>query len=139
MTENPQKELVDLKPQKEFFIGIDSDGCAFDTMEIKHKECFCPNTVKYWNLQIVSKYVREAWDFVNLYSKTRGTNRFKALVRVMELLAERKEVKNRRAKIPELNSIRKWMEVETKLGNPALEKYAAKVNDEEINYICSQP
>ena len=36
--------LADLKPHGGFFVGIDSDGCAFDTMEIKHKECFCPNT-----------------------------------------------------------------------------------------------
>jgi hypothetical protein len=41
---NPQEQLIALKPEKEFFIGIDSDGCAFDTMEIKQKECFevCP-------------------------------------------------------------------------------------------------
>ena len=26
-------------------VGIDSDGCAFDTMEVKHKECFIPNTI----------------------------------------------------------------------------------------------
>ena len=36
------RPLVELKPKYDFFIGIDSDGCAFDTMEIKHKECFCP-------------------------------------------------------------------------------------------------
>ena len=42
---NPQEELLALKPEKEFFIGIDSDGCAFDTMEIKQKECFCPNFI----------------------------------------------------------------------------------------------
>jgi hypothetical protein len=52
-----------------FFIGIDSEGCAFDTMEIKHKECFIPSTIKYWDLQAVSKYAREAAEFVNLYSK----------------------------------------------------------------------
>jgi hypothetical protein len=68
--ENPHKILDDLKPQKEFFIGIDSDGCAFDTMEIKQKECFCPNTVKFWSLQAVSKYARETVEFVNLYSKS---------------------------------------------------------------------
>ena len=32
------KTLHDFRPTREFFIGIDSDGCAFDTMEIKHKE-----------------------------------------------------------------------------------------------------
>lgn len=123
MTSNPKQELIDFKPEKEFFVGIDSDGCAFDTMEIKHKECFCPNTIKYWNLQIISKYVRDAWDFVNLYSKTRGCNRFLALIRVIELLGERKEVKDRNAVMPDLSPLIKWTKVENKLGEPALLKY----------------
>src|SRR4030042_687299 len=76
---NPHDQLLGLKPEKEFFIGIDSDGCAFDTMEIKQKECFCPNFIKYFKMQPVSKYARETWEFVNLYSTTRGCNRFLAV------------------------------------------------------------
>ena len=68
MTKDPQAELKNFKPEHEFMVGIDSDGCAFDTMEIKHKECFIPNIIKYWNLQPVSKYARSAAEFVNLYS-----------------------------------------------------------------------
>ncbi|MBU1097554.1 MAG: HAD hydrolase-like protein [Bacteroidetes bacterium] len=130
---DPHKILEELKPTKEFFIGIDSDGCAFDTMEIKHKECFCPNTINYWHLQKVSKYVREAWDFVNLYSKSRGCNRFHALIQVMDLLRERKEVIARKAEIPDIQSVIDWTKKETKLGNPTLEKYAAEINDPIIN------
>jgi len=48
--------LEQLKPEKEFFIGIDSDGCVFDTMEVKHKEFFCPNTVKYFGLFAISSF-----------------------------------------------------------------------------------
>jgi len=87
--------LADMKPEHEFFIGIDSDGCAFDTMEIKHKECFIPSTIKYWDLQADSKYAREAAEFVNLYSKWRGINRWPALVMVFDLLRERPEVQAR--------------------------------------------
>jgi len=29
-------------------------------MELKQKECFCPNIVKFWKLQAAAKYVREA-------------------------------------------------------------------------------
>jgi len=133
MSKDPHQILKDLKPQKEFFIGIDSDGCAFDTMEIKHKECFCPNTVLHWNLQIVSKYVRDAWDFVNLYSKSRGINRFFALIQVLDLLRERKEVKARNAKIPDITALIEWTRRESKLGNPALEKYANEINDPVID------
>ena len=32
------KPLADMQPHHPFFVGIDSDGCAFDSMEIKHKE-----------------------------------------------------------------------------------------------------
>ncbi len=67
-----KQALNDFRPEKDFFVGIDSDGCAFPTMELKHKECFIPNIIKYWKFQPVSKYAREAAEFVNLYSKWRG-------------------------------------------------------------------
>ncbi len=133
MSNNPQQMLKDLQPQNEFFIGFDSDGCVFDTMEIKHKECFCPNYIKYYGLQSVSKYAREAWDFVNLYSKTRGVNRFLALIESVRLLGEREEVKRRNAKMPDLTPVIEWTKKETKLGNPVLKEYAAKVNDDMID------
>ena len=69
---DPAQALRDFRPSKEYFIGIDSDGCVFDSMEIKHKECFTPMFIKHFNLQAVSKYAREVWEFVNLYSKTRA-------------------------------------------------------------------
>lgn len=124
--------MQELTPQKEFFIGIDSDGCAFDTMEIKHKECFGPNTIKFWNLQGVSKYAREVFEFVNLYSTSRGLNRFPALVEVMDLLRERPEVKARKVKIPDMTPLVEWIEKETRLGNPALKAYMEKVNEPVI-------
>ncbi len=130
---NLQDQLRNLAPQKEFFIGIDSDGCVFDTMEIKQKECFCPNFIKFYNLQRVSKYARETWEFVNLYSKTRGVNRFKALLEAVSLLGERHEVKARKAAMPDMSALAEWVAKETKLGNPALESYAAQVNDPRID------
>jgi len=133
MINDPHQVLKDLKPQHEFFVGIDSDGCAFDTMEIKHKECFCPNTIMHWNLQVVSKYARDAWDFANLYSKSRGANRFLTLIQIMDLLRDRKEVQARHAKIPDLTPVIEWTKKESKLGNPALEKYAKEANDPVID------
>ncbi len=132
---NPQQRLIDLQPEKAFFIGIDSDGCVFDTMEIKHKECFCPNYIKYFELQPVSKYAREVWDFVNLYSKTRGCNRFIALINAFKYLNERSEVQRRHFKTKENAPLAEWTKKETKLGNPALEKYAAENHDPFID-LC---
>ncbi len=120
---------MEFDPKHDFLVGIDSDGCAFDTMELKHKECFIPNTVNYWNLQGVSKYAREAAEFVNLYSKSRGINRFPALVEVLEWLRRRPEVKARGIKIDIPQSLLDWIDRETKLGNPALEKVVAETGD----------
>lgn len=101
--------LAALQPRKPFFIGIDSDGCVFDTMELKHKECFIPNLVKHWDLQAVSKYVRETAEFVNLYSRWRGINRWPGLVKTFDLLRERPEVRTRGAAIPELPAMRAFV------------------------------
>ena len=57
MSEHIEK-LKGLAKTKDFFVGIDSDGCVFDTMEIKHKECFIPNIINYWGLQSVSRFAR---------------------------------------------------------------------------------
>ena len=97
---DPAQALKDLMAKHTFFVGIDSDGCAFDTMEIKHKECFIPNIVKHWGLQAVSKYAREAAEFVNLYSRWRGINRWPALLMVFDLLNERPEVQARQCSVP---------------------------------------
>ena len=111
MAEYPEsaRPLTELEPIHDFFIGIDSDGCAFDTMEIKHKECFTPNTIKHWSLQAVSKYAREASEFVNLYSKWRGINRWPALVMVFDLLRDRPEVIARNIVPPEAPRIREFI------------------------------
>jgi phosphoglycolate phosphatase-like HAD superfamily hydrolase len=119
---DPVQALKDLTPTKEYFIGIDSDGCVFDTMETKHKECFTPMFVKHFNLQPASKYAREAWDFVNLYSKTRGANRFPALIRALNLLRARPEVVARKVKIPDTKALEEWVARETKLGNATLKQ-----------------
>jgi phosphoglycolate phosphatase-like HAD superfamily hydrolase len=126
------RPLVELEPKHAFFAGIDSDGCAFDTMEIKHKECFTPNTIKHWNLQPVSKYAREASEFVNLYSKWRGINRWPALVMVFDLLRERPEVQARHVVPPEAAHIREFMASGLPLSNDGLKKYMAEHPDPEL-------
>lgn len=117
------------RPVKEFFVGIDSDGCAFDTMELKHKECFIPNIIKHWDMQSISKYVRETAEYVNLYSQSRGANRWPALLEVFDLLADRPEVFNRGFKVPEVMALRRWIASETQLGHPSLKKAIATTGD----------
>ena len=108
---------------KNFLVCIDSDGCAFDTMEIKHKECFCPAYINYFNLQPVSKYARDAWDFANLYSCHRGVHRILALLKALDVLAERDEVKERHFTPPALKELRAYVDAGFPLSNAGLEDY----------------
>ena len=94
--------LKNLQPEQEFFVAMDSDSWSFDTMESKHKECFIPNIVKHWGLQAISKYARAASEFVNLYSKWRGVNRFPALMVTFDLLEDWPAVQARGVEIPRL-------------------------------------
>ncbi|MHB1296322.1 MAG: HAD family hydrolase [Anaerolineae bacterium] len=126
------RPLIELEPRHGFFVGIDSDGCAFDTMEIKHKECFTPNIINSWDLQAVSKFAREAAEFVNLYSKWRGINRWPALVMVFDLLRERAEVIKRRATIPEAPKIREFIASGLPLSNDTLAQLVADTGDPEL-------
>lgn len=130
---DPVVQLKNHQPKHKFLVAIDSDGCAFDTMEIKHKECFIPNIIRFWDLQPVSKFAREAAEFVNLYSKWRGVNRFPALVKVFDLLADWDKVRVRGVKLPQIPNLRRWIEVETKLGNPALEAYCREHDEPDMH------
>ncbi len=131
----PFAPLLEYEPKHKFLVGVDSDGCAFDTMEIKHKECFIPNIIKYWNLQPVSKYAREAAEFVNLYSRWRGINRFPALIKVFELLREREEVKRRKVAIPEAKPLREFIASGVPLGNPALRDAVERTKDPILTQV----
>lgn len=129
MESSAKEKLHAFKPRHSFFVGIDSDGCVFDTMEIKQKECFIPNIIKYWKLQAVSKYARAAAEFVNLSSKWRGINRFPALTKTIELLRDWPEAMRSGAAIPDLTSLQAWIDSGAALGNPALEAEVSKTGD----------
>ncbi|NOZ40162.1 MAG: HAD family hydrolase [Planctomycetes bacterium] len=101
-------------------------------MELKHKECFIPTFINHYELQGVSKFAREASEFVNLYSQSRGTNRFLGLIEQLDWLRRRPEVKARGVKVPTLTGLANWVEQETKLGNPALAKIVEATGDPDL-------
>jgi phosphoglycolate phosphatase-like HAD superfamily hydrolase len=119
-------KIEDFKKTSEFLVCVDSDGCAMDTMEVKHRKCFGPKIVEIWKLQNVEERFLEIWNDVNLYTKTRGINRFKGLVMTLELLeAEGVE-------IPNISSIKKWAETTNELSNPSLKREIDRTNDEQL-------
>ncbi len=129
---DPQAPLRSFRKTADFFVGIDSDGCAFDTMEVKHKECFIPQIINHYGLAAVSKYAREAAEFVNLYSKWRGINRFPALTGAFDLLIERPEVRRRGFRVPKVAGLRDWIGRETKLANSALKAEVERQGDPDL-------
>ncbi|MBW8000923.1 MAG: HAD family hydrolase [Planctomycetes bacterium] len=106
----PSQALKDLKPTKDFFVGIDSDGCVFDSMGIKQRECFCPWMIAYFGLQPVAQAARECKEFADLFSKTRGANRHKTVVRILtELLPSHPMVKSHGFKVPQFKHYCDWV------------------------------
>lgn len=134
---DPAGELSGFIPEHDFFAGIDSDGCVFDSMEIKQKEFFIPSALRYFSLFPVAKYVRETWEFVNLYSCHRGLNRFHALVKVFGFLSERPEVAASGCPLPDITDLRNWIASETKLGNATLRAYHEKTGDPSTALILA--
>jgi phosphoglycolate phosphatase-like HAD superfamily hydrolase len=117
---DPAQALRDFQPRKKFFVGIDSDGCVFDTMEIKHKECFAPMFIRHFHLQAASKFARQTWEFVNLYSQSRGCNRFPALALSLGLLRRRPEALARQVAIYNTQALEQWIAHAGKLSEGAL-------------------
>ncbi len=131
---DPAKPLVDFKPTKKFFVGIDSDGCVFDTMGIKQRECFCPWMIAYFGLQPVASAARECKEFADLFSKTRGANRHKTVRRIlMELLPSHPAVKERGFEVPKFKHYCDWVENKNSLlSDNGLKKAITAAADPEV-------
>ena len=94
---------------------IDSDGCAMDTMEVKHRTCFGPQWIKTFGLTEHEAECMELWLSINLYSITRGINRFKGLA-----LALAEVEKRGLGNIEGLAEYEAWTKEAKELSNPAL-------------------
>ena len=116
MSENP---FAAFTPKKEWLVCVDSDGCAMDTMDSKHHQAFCPQLIRVYGLEEYAGLITPHWMEVNLYSRTRGVNRFKGLAATMRMLAEHG------VRVPGADELCTWVEKAPKLSNPALEEAVA--------------
>lgn len=112
-------------------VACDSDGCVFDVMDLKHKECFCPAFIKHFQLQRCARATREVWEFVNLYSRTRGCNRFKAVVLALDFLSTHPDVLalGMHTRLMDATALRDFVATSKALDEPALERAAAETRD----------
>ena len=53
--------------KKDYLVCIDSDGCAMDTMDVKHIRCFGPCLVAEWGLEDWREPILARWNDINLY------------------------------------------------------------------------
>ena len=81
-------ELELFLKKRDFLVCVDSDGCAMDTMDCKHIHCFGPCMVEEWKLEQWQEPILKYWNQVNLYTMTRGINRFLALAKVLQRVHE---------------------------------------------------
>ena len=108
--------LKEFEKKKEFLICVDSDGCAMDTMDIKHIRCFGPCMVEEWNLHDWETPILTRWNDINLYTMTRGINRFKGLAKML------REVHEEYVEIEDVDVLEKWVEESDELSNAALKR-----------------
>lgn len=128
-----KEKLCTYQPKHKFLICVDSDGCIFDTMGIKHRECFTPWMIAYFGLQPVAQAARECKEFADLFSKTRGANRHITLKRILsELFPNHPQVKRRGFQVPQLPHYFAWVErAQDELSNEGLKKAIAQAKTEE--------
>lgn len=117
-------EYFNFERTSEFAVCIDSDGCAMDTMEIKHRACFGPQWIETYGLKEHFDACMEIWLFINLYSGTRGINRFKGLALALEEAKRRGYVRTEG-----LSAFAAWTREAKELSNPALLALAQKVEN----------
>ncbi|MBI9015219.1 MAG: HAD family hydrolase [Clostridiales bacterium] len=97
-----------------------------DTMVEKHIKCFAPKAVEIWELHNIETKFLKTWNMVNLYSKTRGINRFKGLVKTFELLEDEG------LDMPDMSSVRTWIETSNELSNRSLKEELKKTRSKQL-------
>lgn len=107
--------LQEFQKTNDFLICVDSDGCAMDTMDIKHFRCFGPCMVDEWGLDQWREPILTRWNEINLYTMTRGINRYKGLVMAL------KEISARYTPIDGLDELQRWVDTSPALSNDALQ------------------
>ena len=108
--------ITEFKKTKNWLICVDSDGCAMDTMDVKHIRCFGPCMVEEWGLQAWKEEILARWNDLNLYTMTRGINRFKGLAIALA------EIDEKYTKIDGVADILSWVDTAKELSNDGLKR-----------------
>ena len=113
----------------DYLVCVDSDDCVMDTMNCKHIHCFGPCMVTEWALEEWKDEILDRWNVINLFSMTRGINRFKGLAMALG------EIHEKYKPIPGIQALRHWVDAAPALSNDAVIKAAAEAADPEAKAI----
>ena len=113
----------------DYLVCVDSDGCVMDTMNCKHFNCFGPCMVTEWGLEAWKDEILTRWNEINLFSMTRGINRFKGLAIALG------EINEKYTKIVGVEALQHWAETAPALSNDGAAKAAAEATDPDAKTV----
>lgn len=116
----------------DYLVCVDSDGCVMDTMNCKHFHCFGPCMVDEWGLEEWKEEILERWNVINLFSMTRGINRFKGLAMALE------EIDQKYTPITGIAALRHWADTAPALSNDGVAKAAAEATDPDAKLVLEK-
>ena len=116
----------------EYLVCVDSDGCVMDTMNCKHFNCFGPCMVTEWGLEEWKDEILARWNVINLFSMTRGINRFKGLAMALG------EIDKQYKPIPGVAALQHWADTAPALSNDGVIKAAEEATDPEAKAIFAK-
>lgn len=115
---------------RKFVVCIDSDGCAMDTMTLKHEDYFGPFASEEFKIDNSEEFNKE-WNRVNLYSIQRGINRFESLALFLE-----KYKKNIKIENLDITPVINWVENTNSLSEKSLEDEIQKSPNSQVLKIA---
>ena len=113
----------------DYLVCVDSDGCVMDTMNCKHFHCFGPCMVTEWGLEARKEEILDRWNVINLFSMTRGINRFKGLAMALG------EINEKYTPITGIAALQHWADTAPALSNDAVAKAAAEATDADAKLV----
>ena len=113
----------------DFLVCVDSDGCVMDTMNCKHFHCFGPCMVTEWGLDAWKDAILERWNVINLFSMTRGINRFKGLAMALG------EIHEQYTPITGIAALKHWADTAPALSNDAVAKAMEEAEDPDAKLV----
>ena len=116
----------------DYLVCVDSDGCVMDTMNCKHFHCFGPCMVTEWGLEEWKDEILERWNVINLFSMTRGINRFKGLAMALG------EINEKYVPITGIAALQHWADTAPALSNDAVAKASAEAHDPDTKLVLQK-